>query len=107
MFRFTVLLLLLTYSCSKIKCTKITPTTTSGIRKCNENIRPKVALQIVKPAHTFSKIRSLLGKTLNKLVITVAPHKDIFPHGNTYLRKAAPITRIKSKLPLFQRLPFT
>lgn len=105
--KFTVLFELLVYSCNKTKCTKINPITKSGTKKWNENIRPNVASQIVNLAQTFSKITSLLGKTLNKLVITVAPHKDIFLQGRTYLKKAAPITKINNKLPLFHKLPFT
>lgn len=105
--KFTVLLLLLVYSCNKIKCTTIIPTTSSGTKKCNENIRPNVALQIVNLAQTFNKINSPLGKTLSKLVITVALHKDILPQGSTYLRKAAPITKTNSNLPLFHKFPFT
>ena len=34
-----------------------------------------------------------------KLVITVAPQKDICPQGKTYPRNAAPITRNKIILP--------
>jgi hypothetical protein len=105
--KFTVLLLLLVYSCNKIRCTKIIPITNNGTKKCRENIRLNVALQIVNLAHTLSKINSPLGRTLNKLVITVAPHKDIFLQGNTYLKKAAPITNTNNKPPLFQRLLFT
>lgn len=105
--RLTVLPLLLTYSCNKIKCTIIIPITRIGTKKCKENIRPNVALQIVNPAHTFNKITSLLGNTLNKFVITVAPHNDIFPQGKTYLRNAAPITKTNNNPPLFQRFLLT
>jgi hypothetical protein len=71
-----------------------------------EKNRPKVASQIVYLAQTFIKTTSPLGRTLNKFVITVAPHNDIFPHGNTYPRKAAPMVKINNKLPLFQRFDF-
>jgi hypothetical protein len=107
MFKLTVLLLLLVYSCNKIRCAKITPITNKGTKKCSENIRLKVALQIVNLAHTLSKIKSPLGKTLNKLVITVAPHNDIFPHGKTYLKNAALITSTNNKLLLFHKFPLT
>lgn len=33
------------------------------------------------------------------LVITVAPQKDIWPHGNTYPMKAAPIVANRSRIP--------
>jgi len=32
-----------------------------------------------------------MGRTLMRLIITVAPQKDICPHGKTYPRNAAPI----------------
>jgi len=35
----------------------------------------------------------------NKLVITVAPQKDICPHGSTYPKKAAAITANKISTP--------
>lgn len=105
--KLTVLLLLLTYSCNKIKCTTIILITNSGTKKCRENIRPNVALQIVNLAHTFNKINSPLGNTLNKFVITVAPHNDMFPQGKTYLKNAALMTKTNNKLPLFQRFLLT
>jgi hypothetical protein len=38
----------------------------------------------------------------NKLVITVAPQKDICPHGRTYPIKAVPIVKNNNKTPIFQ-----
>jgi hypothetical protein len=38
----------------------------------------------------------------NKLVITVAPQKDICPHGRTYPINAAPITTNNIITPTFQ-----
>jgi len=38
----------------------------------------------------------------NKLVITVAPQKDIWPQGKTYPKKAAAITANKIKTPTIQ-----
>lgn len=103
----TIFTLLLVYSCSKIKCITIIPITSSGTKKCNENIRLNVALQIVNLAHTLSRIISPLGRTLNKFVITVAPHNDIFLQGKTYLKNAAPITSTSNNPPLFHKLPLT
>jgi len=37
-----------------------------------------------------------------RLVITVAPQKDICPHGRTYPRKAVPIRRNKITTPATQ-----
>ena len=107
MFTFNVWIPLLVYSCNRIKCITIIPITNNGTKKCSENIRLKVALQIVNPAQTFIKIISPLGSTLNKLVMTVAPHRDIFPQGRTYPKNAAPITNTNKSLPLFQRFLLT
>lgn len=37
----------------------------------------------------------------SKLVITVAPQKDICPHGNTYPIKAVAITANSNNTPMF------
>ena len=38
----------------------------------------------------------------NKLVITVAPQKDIWPHGKTYPKNAVAITNNKITTPTIQ-----
>jgi len=45
-----------------------------------------------------------MGKTLIKLMITVAPQKDICPHGRTYPRNAAAIVKNIIVQPLTQGL---
>jgi hypothetical protein len=39
---------------------------------------------------------------LIRLVITVAPHNDICPYGNTYPKKAVAIIRINIIVPIVQ-----
>ena len=41
----------------------------------------------------FTKVLPMIGITLKRLVITVAPRKDICPHGNTYPVKGIPIIK--------------
>ena len=69
----------------------------NGKRKWRAKNRVSVALFRAKPPHTHST-RSFPARGIaeRRLVITVAPQKDIWPQGNTYPRKAVPIT-IKSK----------
>jgi hypothetical protein len=43
-----------------------------------------------------------MGKTLIRLIITVAPQKDICPQGSTYPRKAAAIVKSMINHPLIQ-----
>jgi len=62
-----------------------------------------VALSTEKPPQ--SRVTILLpinGKALNKLVITVAPQSDIWPHGNTYPINAVAIIKIKMTTPIVQ-----
>ena len=44
----------------------------------------------------------MYGMADSKLVITVAPQKDIWPQGNTYPRKAVAIVARSSMTPIFQ-----
>lgn len=81
--KFPLTLLLLTHSCNNNRWINITPITISGTKKCNEKNRPNVASQIVNLAQIFISTNSPFGNTLSRLVITVAPHNDILPHGNT------------------------
>lgn len=56
--------------------------------------RVRVALSTANPPHTHCTIVDpKYGIADNRLVITVAPQKDICPHGSTYPRKAVAITR--------------
>ena len=49
-----------------------------------------------------TKFCPINGIAVNKLVITVAPQKLIWPHGKTYPINAVAIDKIKIKIPEFQ-----
>jgi hypothetical protein len=73
---------------------------TNGSRKCNPKKRFKVGLSTENPPHNQLAISSPTnGMALNKLVITVAPQKLIWPHGNTYPIKAVAIISKKIVTP--------
>jgi len=56
----------------------------NGIKKWREKNRFKVAFLIENPPHNHSTIcLPIYGIADTKLVITVAPQKDICPHGRT------------------------
>lgn len=82
------------------KCTILIPAITNGSKKCNEKNRVRVALSTANPPHIhMTKSLPIYGIAENKLVITVAPQKDICPHGNTYPKKAVAITNNKITTP--------
>lgn len=63
-----------------------------GNRKWRAKNRLKVAWPTEKPPHNHWTIsRPMKGTADTKLVITVAPQKDICPHGSTYPINAVPI----------------
>jgi predicted P-loop ATPase/GTPase len=65
--------------------------------------RVSVALSTANPPHTHcTKIVPIYGTADSKLVITVAPQKDICPHGNTYPRKAVAIVANRISTPIDQ-----
>lgn len=67
-----------------------------GIRKCKEKNRFKVLFLTENPPQSHFTISSpKKGMAETRLVITVAPQKDICPQGKTYPKKAVPI-KIKS-----------
>ena len=70
--------LLLPLVCSVIMCTIARADSRKGSRKCSEKNRFSVALFTEKPPQINSTISCpTQGIALIKLVITVAPHKDI------------------------------
>jgi hypothetical protein len=72
------------FICNKTKCNKDKATKTKGNKKCNTKNLFNVGLSTEKPPHSqATKYLPIHGKAPNKLVITVAPHKDICPQGNT------------------------
>lgn len=76
---------------------------TNGIKKCNVKNRVRVALFSANPPHTqLTSLVPAKGMADNKFVITVAPQKDIWPHGRTYPKNAVPIVRNKIITPIIQ-----
>jgi len=67
-----------------IKWTIINTNTTNGNKKWRLKNNFKVKLFTEKPFHIhITKYVPMYGITLNKLVITVAPQRDICPHTST------------------------
>ena len=67
-----------------IKCIKANAANTKGNTKCKEKNLLRVALLTEKPPQRNSTISCpIQGIALIKLVITVAPHNDIWPYGKT------------------------
>ena len=59
------------------------------------NTSPYCGSSVYKPPQTNSTISCPIhGIALIKLVITVAPHKDICPYGSTYPKNPVPIINI-------------
>jgi len=70
--------------CNKVICNNDIAAKTKGNKKCNTKNLFNVGLSTEKPPHNQLTIYlPTMGKAPNKLVITVAPHKDICPHGRT------------------------
>jgi hypothetical protein len=62
------------------------------MRKWRVKNRVSVALSTAKPPRTHcTKIVPMYCTADSRLVITVAPQKDICPHGRTYPRKAVSV----------------
>ena len=89
--------------CKKIRCIIIKPKITKGKRKWRRKKNLNVAWLIQYPAQIQRTIISpIKGIALTKLVITVAPQKDICPQGKTYPKKAVIITNNNKHTPLNQ-----
>jgi len=72
-----------------------------GRMKCTEKNRVRVGCDTEKFPHIhLTRSLPMYGIAEKRLVITVAPQKDICPHGRTYPRKAVAITRIISTIPV-------
>jgi len=77
--------------CNKKICKPIKINKTKGKIKCREYIVWSIGLETEKlPQIQITKLFPI-GITVNKLVITVAPHKDICPQTKTYPKKAIAI----------------
>ena len=95
--------LLLPVWCKNNKWTIVIPAITKGSRKCREKKRVRVALSTAKPPHIhITRSPPIYGMAENRLVITVAPQKDIWPQGRTYPKKAVAITNNRITTPIIQ-----
>lgn len=75
----------------------------NGKMKWNEKNRVNVALSTEKPPQIhWTRSVPIKGMAENKLVITVAPQKDICPQGRTYPKKAVAIIINKITTPTIQ-----
>lgn len=71
--------------------------------KCKEKNRFKVDWPTENPPQTHSTTEvPRYGIAETRLVITVAPQKDICPHGSTYPKNAVPILTKKIVTPTIQ-----
>lgn len=62
----------------------VTAAITNGRRKWNAKNRVKVALSTEKPPQIhWTRVLPTYGTAERRLVITVAPQKDIWPQGRT------------------------
>lgn len=74
----------------------------NGRMKWKAKNRVKVALSTEKPPQIHStRSIPMYGIADRRLVITVAPQKDIWPHGKTYPMKAVAITVNNNTTPMF------
>ena len=68
----------------------------------SEKKRVSVALSTENPPQIHStRVVPMYGIADSKFVITVAPQKDICPHGRTYPMNAVDITANKRITPMF------
>lgn len=68
----------------KMRCTTAAAAMMNGRRKWKAKNRVKVALSTEKPPHTHcTSVLPTYGTAERRLVMTVAPQKDIWPHGRT------------------------
>jgi len=92
MFLFIPVGLLDPLMCKEAKCNMIMAIKTNGRRKCNEKNRFRVAFPTENPPHSqVTIVFPKYGIADTRFVITVAPQKDICPHGRTYPMNAVPI----------------
>ena len=72
----------------------------NGNKKWKEKNLVRVALPTEYPPHNQKTIWSpTYGMAEKKLVITVAPQKDIWPQGSTYPKKAVAIIKTSKRSP--------
>ncbi len=90
-------------SCSAIRWTITSAAIAMGVMKWREKNRFRVGWETEKfPHNHWTRSLPIIGIAENKLVITVAPQNDIWPHGRTYPRKAAAMVITISPIPVDQ-----
>lgn len=68
--------------------------------KCSAKNRVSVGSLIANPPHNHVvMVVPRYGIAVSRLVITVAAQNDIWPHGNTYPKKAVAISMISNVVP--------
>lgn len=68
----------------KVRWIRVKPAIRNGSRKCRAKNRVRVGLSTENPPQAHSTmVCPMYGMAENKLVMTVAPQKDIWPHGST------------------------
>lgn len=84
MFEFNPVGLFDPVSCRKSRCTNVRPIMANGRIKWKVKNRVRVALSTENPPQIHcTNVLPMYGMAESKLVITVAPQKDIWPHGRT------------------------
>lgn len=87
----------------KVRWIRVRPAIIKGRRKCRAKNRVSVGLSTEKPPQAHStRVCPMYGIAENRLVMTVAPQKDICPHGRTYPTKAVAMRVSRSTIPVFQ-----
>lgn len=80
----------------------LAPAIRKGRRKWKAKNRVKVALSTENPPQIhWTSTFPMYGIAERRLVITVAPQKDICPQGRTYPTNAVAMTRNKRMIPIF------
>jgi len=90
-------------SCRNNKWVALKAARIKGRRKCKVKNRVRVAFLTENPPHSqYTSSCPTKGTAEAKLVITVAPQKDICPQGRTYPKNAVPIKRNRITTPTNQ-----
>lgn len=89
-------------SCRKVRWIVVRPAIIKGSRKCRAKKRVSVGLSTENPPQAHStRVWPMYGMAENRLVITVAPQKDICPQGSTYPTKAVAMSVSSRIIPVF------
>lgn len=89
----------------KNKCKRIMNKIRKGRKKWREKKRLRVALLIENPPQIHITISLPINGIVEiRLVITIAPQNDIWPHGRTYPKKAVAIEIKKIEIPIIHVL---